>query len=177
MGQQKIFTAFLISLGLHAAVLFFFGYDFDFSSVERAAGTPGEVEWITVSLIPTINPTAVPQTTAAPQATASAGNSGPAGGGAQGEGGERGDSEILQAIRRKIARAKFYPLALKRKGIQGNPVVEFKIRESGSLEYVRLLKSSGSEELDAAALSTIRLAAPLPFHPDPVETTLHYSLK
>lgn len=175
MARKKIFTALLISFGLHAAVLFFFGYDFNFFSVERAAGIPGssreiaagEVEWITVSLIPT------------PRST-STGNSAPATGeggqGEGGEGGEAGDSEILQAIRRKIARAKFYPLALKRKGIQGDPVVEFKIRESGSLEYIRLKKTSGSEELDAAALRTIQLAAPLPFHPEPVETTLRYSL-
>lgn len=176
MGRKKITSALLISVGLHVLVLFFFWYDFNLSSVERAAGKSGSIEWITVSLVPATRSTTVPLPTVS---ITPAGNSDQTSGDSQGEGGEGGEngtSEILRQIRLKIERAKYYPLTAKRKGIAGNPVVQFKILGNGSLEYVRLVQTSGNAQLDEAAVRTIQLAMPLPFHPEPVKIGIEYSL-
>ncbi|MDO8527640.1 MAG: TonB family protein [Deltaproteobacteria bacterium] len=93
-----------------------------------------------------------------------------------GNGGEGGDSEIMRQIRSKIERAKFYPLTAKRQGIEGSPVVEFKIKKDGSIEYVRLKQTSGSDMLDTVAQQTVHQAAPYPFYPDPIAIGLHYAL-
>ncbi|MDO8493798.1 MAG: energy transducer TonB [Deltaproteobacteria bacterium] len=90
--------------------------------------------------------------------------------------GEGGTSEILQKIRNKIERQKFYPLLAKRSKIEGAPMIELKIKPDGSLEYVALKKSSGSSLLDEAAIKTVSLAAPYPYYPDPITLDIHYRL-
>ncbi|OGQ04290.1 MAG: hypothetical protein A2W61_02880 [Deltaproteobacteria bacterium RIFCSPLOWO2_01_44_7] len=100
----------------------------------------------------------------------------PTGAEAFGEAGEGGTSEILRQIRNKIERAKFYPLIAKRQNIEGAPVVEFKIQNDGSIEYVRLQQTSGSELLDEAAIQTVKQAGSLPFYPDPIALSIRYAL-
>lgn len=98
-------------------------------------------------------------------------------GGAEGDGGESGSSDLLRQIKIKIERAKFYPLIAKRTHLEGAPEVELKIKQNGSLEYVALKKSCGSKILDDAALSTVKLAAPFPFYPEPIALNIQYNLK
>jgi protein TonB len=49
-----------------------------------------------------------------------------------------------------------YPLAVRRRGIEGRVVLTAKVRIDGGCEDVRLKQSSGHEALDAAALDTVR---------------------
>lgn len=93
-----------------------------------------------------------------------------------GTGGEEGASETLRKIRIKIERAKYYPLLAKRSKMEGSPLVEFKIKNDGSVEYVNLKKSSGSQILDDAATATVQKAAPFPFYPDPIALNISYNL-
>lgn len=73
-------------------------------------------------------------------------------------------SYILK-MRQKIESAWAYPESAGRAGIEGALIVEFVIVKDGSLKRLALLKSSGHEMLDQAALCAIRAAAP--FHPFP----------
>lgn len=90
--------------------------------------------------------------------------------------GEGGTSEILRQIRNRIERAKFYPLTAKRQKIEGSPVIEFQIDETGRVRDVTLKQTSGSEILDEAAKQTVTQAEPLPFYPDPIALSIHYAL-
>jgi len=91
-------------------------------------------------------------------------------------GGEGGTSKTLQQIRNKIERAKFYPLIAKRSRVEGSPLVEFKIKKDGSVDYVFLKESSGSKVLDEAATKTVQQAGPYPFYPEPIVLNIHYAL-
>ncbi len=92
------------------------------------------------------------------------------------DGGEGGTSETLRQIRSKIERSKYYPLSAKRQNIEGAPIVEFKIANNGSVEYVKLSQTSGSELLDNAAQETVKKAGPYPFYPSPISLSLNYAL-
>lgn len=59
-----------------------------------------------------------------------------------------------------------FPEEARRRSRSGNPVLEVAIRADGSLQQVVVRRSSGRSELDHAAISTVRLAAPFdPFPP------------
>jgi protein TonB len=59
-----------------------------------------------------------------------------------------------------------FPEEARRRSLSGNPVLEVAIRADGSLQQVVVRRSSGRSELDHAAISTVRLAAPFdPFPP------------
>jgi protein TonB len=66
------------------------------------------------------------------------------------------------SIKRSIDSNWTYPELAKRYGLQGKLLVEFQISENGELEGLRLIRSSGSELLDAEALRAIKAAAPFP---------------
>lgn len=66
-------------------------------------------------------------------------------------------------ILRKIEATKRYPPAARKIGIEGTPVVRFRLEPSGQIESAEIVESSGSEILDRAALKNIRDAAPLPY--------------
>ena len=70
--------------------------------------------------------------------------------------------QLKWQIRAAIERAKLYPLAAKRRGIEGSTTVEFSINIKGLPENIKIVTSSGSDILDSAALSTITRAAPFP---------------
>jgi TonB family protein len=55
-----------------------------------------------------------------------------------------------------------YPEMALRYGLQGRLALEFAIGASGQLEYLRVVRSSGSELLDQEAVRAIRAAAPFP---------------
>jgi protein TonB len=59
-----------------------------------------------------------------------------------------------------------FPDEARRRALSGNPVLEVAIRADGSLQQVVVRRSSGQRELDNAAISIVRLAAPFdPFPP------------
>ena len=60
-----------------------------------------------------------------------------------------------------------YPEAARRQGIEGNLVLSVDILADGRIDAVRILRSSGHELLDEAALRIVRLSAP--FAPLPAE--------
>ena len=55
-----------------------------------------------------------------------------------------------------------YPEMALRYGLQGRLALEFAIGANGQLEYLRVVRSSGSELLDQEAVRAIRAAAPFP---------------
>jgi protein TonB len=55
-----------------------------------------------------------------------------------------------------------YPEMALRYGLQGRLALEFTIGANGQLEYLRVVRSSGSELLDQEAVRAIRAAAPFP---------------
>ncbi len=76
----------------------------------------------------------------------------------------------LDAWKRRIERAGTlnFPNEARRRRMSGNPVVEVAIRADGSLATVVVRRSSGHSELDHAATSIVRLAAPF----DPFPTAM-----
>ena len=73
--------------------------------------------------------------------------------------------EFLRKVRRKIEEAKLFPEAAREAGYEGTVVVSFEILRDGSLGRIEVLKSSGYEVLDKAAVETIRRASPFPKPP------------
>lgn len=66
----------------------------------------------------------------------------------------------LFGIKRRIELAWNYPYAAARAGQQGKLELSFSIKKDGTVEEIKLLKSSGYAMLDNEAISAIRLAAP-----------------
>ena len=82
----------------------------------------------------------------------------------------------LAQIRKQIALKKNYPRIAKDREMTGQVKVGFKLKASGELEYVKVLKSSGYGVLDKAAIESVKRAAPFPFYPDPIQLSLEYRL-
>jgi periplasmic protein TonB len=80
----------------------------------------------------------------------------------------------LDAWRRKVERLGTvnYPNQARRRAMQGNPVLEVTIRADGSLEDIRVRRTSGHPEIDQAALGILRLASP--FDPFPAQLKAEY---
>jgi len=77
-------------------------------------------------------------------------------------------ANYLEAWQRKVERVGNlnYPEEAKRRGIYGDLVLHIAIRVDGGLEQVRVLRSSGFDLLDEAAVGIVELAAPFsPFPP------------
>jgi len=75
----------------------------------------------------------------------------------------------MEAWRRKVERIGNlnYPEAAKDQGLYGSLILRVAVRADGSLESVRVLRSSGQPLLDEAAKQIVELAAPFaPFPPD-----------
>ncbi len=83
---------------------------------------------------------------------------------------------VLAQIRKKIMRKKVYPLHAQENNITGQVSVAFQINADGTLKSVTVQKSSGSGELDAAAVAAIKKAVPLPYYPAVIGLTLEYNL-
>ncbi|MGA7981418.1 MAG: energy transducer TonB, partial [Chromatiaceae bacterium] len=68
----------------------------------------------------------------------------------------------LEAWRRKVERIGNlnYPEEAKRRSLYGNLILHVAVRADGSLEQVRVVRSSGFDVLDEAAVRIVKLAAP-----------------
>ncbi len=79
----------------------------------------------------------------------------------------------LDAWRRKVVRVGNlnYPEEAKRKKLYGELVLHVAVRADGTLERVRVLRSSGIKVLDDAAIRIVKLAAP--YAPFPEEIRKH----
>jgi len=86
-------------------------------------------------------------------------------------------SEVLAKIWKRIDRKKYYPTIAKRRGIEGSPKITFELMPDGSIKWVKLTRSCGTELLDDAAIETVRRATPLPFYPKPITLAVRYSIE
>ncbi len=82
----------------------------------------------------------------------------------------------LDSWRRKVERIGTlnYPTVARVAGAQSSPVVEVGIAADGKLDRVLIRRSSGSPELDQAALAILKLASP--FDPFPPELAAKYKV-
>ncbi len=99
---------------------------------------------------------------------------GPGGGVSAGFG--RGGIDWRQLLRQRIERAKRYPALARRLGMEGTVHVEFRIARDGSVEGVKVAKSSGYPVLDEASVQAIKRAAPLPIVTGKILVTISYLL-
>ncbi|HEX9020324.1 MAG TPA: energy transducer TonB [Nitrospirota bacterium] len=82
------------------------------------------------------------------------------------------------AIESAIERVKSYPRMARERGIQGVVHVRFKLKSSGAVEAVEIVKSSGYDILDEAAVRTIYRASSLfPYVEGWGEQSITYVLK
>ena len=75
---------------------------------------------------------------------------------------------FARAVRRKIESSKKYPVSAQTAGIEGRTSVKMTILKDGRLRKAEVMKSSGYEILDRAALQSVRDAAPFPPIPQKV---------
>ncbi len=86
-------------------------------------------------------------------------------------------AEQWAVIESAIERSKNYPRMARERGIQGVVHVRFKLRPSGDVEAVEIVKSSGYDVLDSASIRTVYRAAPMPYVNGWVEVPMAYILK
>ncbi len=88
----------------------------------------------------------------------------------------RGGIDWRQLLRQRIERAKRYPALARRLGMEGTVHVEFRIARDGSVEGVKVAKSSGYPVLDEASVQAIKRAVPLPIVPGQIRVPISYLL-
>ncbi len=81
-------------------------------------------------------------------------------------------TEFLQSVREKIKRSQRYPRSVRNLADGSEAQIQFTIRRDGSLIDAKVVASSGSKSLDAAALSAVQDAAPFPSFPDNQEGSI-----
>ncbi len=86
-------------------------------------------------------------------------------------------SEEWAVIVSSIEKAKTYPRLARKNGIEGVVRLRFRIRPEGRVEKVEIVKSSGSEILDTASVSTVYRAGPMPAVNGWVEVPIAYVLQ
>jgi protein TonB len=74
-------------------------------------------------------------------------------------------SNYLTIIRNRIEENRNYPFLARRQGLEGMVIVIFSLNYNGSLEDIKVKKSSGYKLLDQAALEAIEKATPFPPFP------------
>ena len=77
--------------------------------------------------------------------------------------------KFARTVRRRIESRRIYPLRARKSMIEGRVGVKLTISSSGILERAEIIKSSGHTILDAAALRSIRNAAPFPPFPEDIK--------
>jgi protein TonB len=81
---------------------------------------------------------------------------------------DRRYQHYIQEVSLRVRRIREFPKALALRLEQGETIVQFVVGVDGRLgEGLRVIKSSGFEEFDAAAIRAVRRAAPFPPMPDP----------
>lgn len=68
----------------------------------------------------------------------------------------------LSIVRASVERQRHYPLLARRRRIEGTAVISFGVARSGSVGELKVLKSSGHEALDQAAVDAVRGAGRFP---------------
>ena len=63
---------------------------------------------------------------------------------------------ILDAVRRKFEQQKYYPALARRRGWEGDVLLNFRIENDGRIVSVRINRSSGHALLDASAAESLR---------------------
>ncbi len=86
-------------------------------------------------------------------------------------------AEQWAVIESALERSKTYPRMARERGIQGVVHVRFKLRPSGDVETVEIVRSSGYDILDSASVRTVYRAAPMPYVNGWVEVPMAYVLK
>ncbi len=84
---------------------------------------------------------------------------------------------VIAEIRKRIAQHKTFPAEARKNGWEGEVGIQFQINAQGQLAFVKVVKSSGHEILDVAALETIAQAAPFPYFPDVILVPVEYQLR
>ncbi len=85
--------------------------------------------------------------------------------------------EQWAAIDSAIRRNKHYPRVARERGIQGVVRLRFILNQSGAVDKIEILQSSGSEVLDDASIQAVYRAAPMPYVHGWVEIPIAYVLK
>lgn len=112
------------------------------------------------SPVPATESVAAPAPPQAVAAIAAAGTSAVAGGGNPGA---KADFKAL--VSAWIERHKRFPDRLRRRGLQGTPVVRFRLTRDGQVLDCRIERQSPHDGIDEAAMDTIRRAEPFPVMP------------
>jgi TonB family protein len=72
------------------------------------------------------------------------------------------DAEYLALIMGRLEKNKIYPLAVRKRGIEGDIMAAFTIRRDGTVADMKLMDPAGHRFLAQAAFETIRSASPFP---------------
>jgi len=88
-----------------------------------------------------------------------------------------GNADISKTIRTAIEKALIYPPLAKKRGIEGTVTAGFSINSRGYPENIKILRTSGHEILDSAAIDTVTRASPLPFIKGNIEIPITFILK
>ena len=89
---------------------------------------------------------------------------------------DRDIGAAILEIRERIESKKTYPLMARRRGWEGDVLVEIVLGGAGELEGLRLLRQSGFPLLDRATLTAVRAAVPFPPVPGRVKIPVSYRL-
>lgn len=87
-----------------------------------------------------------------------------------------GLAQRLEVIRERIQAALVYPPLARLRGADGAARVRFEIDAAGGAREVRVVRSSGSPQLDAAAVRAVLAAGALPRVAGPLEVPVHFDL-
>ncbi|HAK61530.1 MAG TPA: hypothetical protein DCO77_14340 [Nitrospiraceae bacterium] len=85
--------------------------------------------------------------------------------------------EAWRRIQAALERARRYPRLARRRGIEGEVRLRFRISPTGEVEKVEILKGSGHALLDSASVRTVYRAAPLPYVEGWLEVPLSFVLQ
>lgn len=83
--------------------------------------------------------------------------------------------EYFQRLKELIKQHKRYPEEAKRRGQEGTVVVRIRINESGKIEKVEVVRSSGVASIDRETLRAIRSLGSLP--PPPTQSSLEFNVE
>ncbi len=82
----------------------------------------------------------------------------------------------LTEIQLRVQRALVYPPVARKRGVEGEAVVAFRVANQGAAEAVELARSSGYPVLDRAATRAVRDAGPLPWVYGRLEIPVRFEL-
>ncbi len=85
-------------------------------------------------------------------------------------------AEQWSVIESAIEQFKNYPRIARERGIEGVVHIRFKLRPSGDVDTIEIVKSSGHDILDSASIRTVYRAAPMPYVAGWIEVPIAYVL-